>query len=583
MKRVMIRIVSAVLAAEAFAALPKMPVRPTPDAATLKMNAGRELKFMNPLPRQRCGGKTCGTYNNREFACPGLLTTQEHDLGDTIWNLRKVVWADRRLVAIDGRYLMCQLNWIRDHVHQMKGFCHWEHDLTSFLDFILDTQRADGQFFELIKQIDDPHWMFVPEDCSVLYPEDNQSLVRLELEADIEYLMVEGCVQAWRVTGDDEWLKRALPRLEKGIDYQTSDVKRWDPERGLCKRPYTIDTWDFTKDPGSACNRSVVLTEPMAIMHGDNTGVYQAMSQLAWINERFGNAEKAAAWRARAATLRANAMRHLWNGKFFIHQLAINCEPYDENEAERLSMSDAYALNRGMLTRDECRSIIEEYKGRRATTKAFAEWFTIDPPYNMKIGNHPPGEYVNGAICPFTAGELAKGAFENGFEKYGWDILQRLVKMIKEDDGKLFFLYHPTTRAPQGRGPSAWGAAAVLSAIDQGLAGITDLDKQYRRLRFAPRWAVTDYTEGRYLTGYERAAKFVDTRWVFTDRGLRYRVESPAQEVVAHILLSEGRHASKVLVNGVEQRFTVTKGESADYVDLVVKGHPSIDFEVLYE
>ena len=91
MKRVMIRIVSAVLAAEAFAALPKMPVRPTPDAATLKMNAGRELKFMNPLPRQRCGGKTCGTYNNREFACPGLLTTQEHDLGDTIWNLRKVV------------------------------------------------------------------------------------------------------------------------------------------------------------------------------------------------------------------------------------------------------------------------------------------------------------------------------------------------------------------------------------------------------------------------------------------------------------------------------------------------------------
>ena len=174
MKRVMIRIVSAVLAAEAFAALPKMPVRPTPDAATLKMNAGRELKFMNPLPRQRCGGKTCGTYNNREFACPGLLTTQEHDLGDTIWNLRKVVWADRRLVAIDGRYLMCQLNWIRDHVHQMKGFCHCEHDLTSFLDFILDTQRADGQFFELIKQIDDPHWMFVPEDCSVLYPEDNQ-------------------------------------------------------------------------------------------------------------------------------------------------------------------------------------------------------------------------------------------------------------------------------------------------------------------------------------------------------------------------------------------------------------------------
>ena len=27
---------------------------------------------------------------------------------------------------------------------------------------------------------------------------------------------------------------------------------------------------------------------PMSIMHGDNTGVYQAMNQLAWFNRRLG-------------------------------------------------------------------------------------------------------------------------------------------------------------------------------------------------------------------------------------------------------------------------------------------------------
>ena len=84
---------------------------------------------------------------------------------------------------------MTDKNWIRDHVHVMKAMRHWEYDLKSFLDFIIETQRKDGQFYELIKQVDDKHWSFVNEDCYVMYPEDNLSLVRLELEADIEYLV----------------------------------------------------------------------------------------------------------------------------------------------------------------------------------------------------------------------------------------------------------------------------------------------------------------------------------------------------------------------------------------------------------
>ena len=585
MKRLLLAVGLVLVSGLMEGALKPLPKGSLPDPAGLKINQGRTIPFQNPLPRMRCGKKACGTYNNWELAYPGVLTTRDHDFGETLWHLRKVVWADRRQVFIDGRVLMCQLNWIRDHIHQMKGYCHWEYDLTSFLDFILDTQRADGQFYELIKQLDDFHWTYVNPDCRVLYPEDNQSLVRLELEADIEYLMVEGCLQAWRVTGDDAWLKKALPRLEKGIDYQTRDVKRWDAAHGLCKRPYTIDTWDFTADPISGQNRTIQLDEPMAAMHGDNTGVYQAMRQLAWMNERFGNAEKAQAWRTRAERLRANVMKHLWNGRFFRHQLPLNCPPQDENEDRRLSMSDAYALNRGILTSDQCRSVIDEYRARRTTTEAFAEWFTIDPPYE-NFGPHPShrkGQYVNGAICPFTAGELAKGAFENGYEAYGWDILERLTKMVLRDQGRIFFLYHPTTGEPQGRGPSAWGAAAILSAVDQGLAGIQDQDKQYRRLRFAPRWAVTPYAEGRYLTGYELSKKKVDVRWIFTDKGFRYNLESPAEEVAAHLLVPAGKVPSKLLVDGVETIFALNDVFGSRYVDVNVRpGNGVVDFEVLY-
>lgn len=561
-----------------------LPEKKLPDPMCLEINRGREIVFANPLPRMRCDGKNCGTYNNWELAFPGVLTTSGADMGNVLWNLRKVVWADRRLVFIDGRTLVCQLNWVRDHIHQMKGYCHWEYDLTSFLDFILDTQRRDGQFYELIKQMDDFHWSFVPQDCSILYPEDNQSLVRLEIEADIEYLMVEGCLRAWRATGDDEWLRRALPKLEKGIDYMTGDAKRWDAVHGLCKRRYTIDTWDFTNDPRSGTDRSVNLLEPMAVMHGDNTGVFQAMKQLAWINERFGDTAKAAAWRSRAEKLRADIFKHLWNGRFFRHQLPLNCKALDEHENDRLSLSMAYALNRGILTTGQMRGVIGEFKSRRNTTKGFAEWFTIDPPYEPAFCGYPPGRYVNGSISPFTAGELARGAFECGEEAYGWDIIERMAGMIKRDDGKLYFLYDPATGKPQGGGPSAWGAAAILYAVDEGLAGVQDVDCQYRKIRFAPRWAVTPFAEGRYLTGYESSHKTVDVRWVFSEKGFRYNLRSPAVQVGAHLLLPVGKKPRLLRVDGNETPFSISTIGESRYLDAVVKPKDgTVDFEVLYD
>ncbi|MGN0887699.1 MAG: hypothetical protein ACI4UY_02335, partial [Kiritimatiellia bacterium] len=149
--------------------------------------------------------------------------------------------------------------------------------------------------------------------------------------------------------------------------------------------------------------------------------------------------------------------------------------------------------------------------------------------------------------------------------------------------GRIFFLYHPTTGEPQGRGPSAWGAAAILSAVDQGLAGIQDQDKQYRRLRFAPRWAVTPYAEGRYLTGYELSKKKVDVRWIFTDKGFRYNLESPAEEVAAHLLVPAGKVPSKLLVDGVETIFALSDVFGSRYVDVNVRpGNGVVDFEVQY-
>ena len=283
--------------------------------------------------------------------------------------------------------MTCSINWIRDHVYQSAAFRHWEGDMTSFIDFILDTQRQDGMFYEMILPMDrERHWKNSDPSCYRLFEDDFLSLVRFELESDVEYLMVEGCERAWRATGDDTWLKAALPRLEKGVAYLMSDPKRWDAERGLVKRAYTIDTWDFTFRPdpetGGGLLKIIPGYTPMAVMHGDNTGLYAALKSLAAFERRFGCDERAQSYEAAAVRLRKNVMKYLWNGTHFVHQLPLDPPvAHDGHERDRLSMSNAHALNRGILSLDERRAVISAFMKRRREAKSFAEWFTVDPPY----------------------------------------------------------------------------------------------------------------------------------------------------------------------------------------------------------
>ncbi len=568
-----------------FIFLSALPLVNTPITSDV-INEGATIRFEHPLPAMKVEGRENGTYNNIELGIPGVLTTLDTNLGMMLKQLRDNVLEGRHVVFVDGRFIPVYKNWIRDHVHTMKAFRHWERDLRTYLDFTIEHQRPDGSFLELIKQMDDKHWSFVAEDDIVFFPEDNLYLARLDIESDVEYLVVEGATEYFKATADRRWLRKNLRKLEKAIEYSTTSPKRWDPEHGLVKRAYTIDTWDFSYEKSGHYDRRITEKTPMAIMHGDNSGVYQAMKQLAWMNRKLHRKAKARRWEQKAETLRENAIKYLWNGKYFKHQLPLGCPPADDKEDIRLSLSNTYDINRGFTTIEQSRSIVEEYMFRRDTTSAFAEWFTIDPRYWPKFGeSYAHRGYINGLITSFTAGELAKAAFSCGYEAYGWDILCRFYENMVKDGGNVYFLYDRYTRAPQNAklGPAAWGAAALISAIDEGLAGIEDIDCRYRSLGFSPRWPVTPYKELRYFTGYELTGDIVDVRYILTGAGMRYCVDSPAKDIQAHILLPEGAQVSKVLLNHRVIPFELTETGGSRYVDFSA-GHlrGRTDIEILF-
>lgn len=488
------------------------------------------------------------------------------------WNNRVFLYGER-MVRVN-------LNWIRDYVLTLKGFRYTERDLTSFPDLLLEKQHGKGFFYEIIAPVSDLHsgrpfqtpdgrtvQISSPECC---YYEEGMDfgLCRLELEADVEYLMVEGAYMIWQATGDDAWLERNLPRLEKGLRYLTSDPLRWDSGYGLVKRPRTLDTWDFLDRESSSHERSVFPDDPMGIFHGDNTGLYYAKLLMAKMLRFFGQESSARRHEEEAAALRERIMKNLWNGRFFRHFLPLTPVDYGVDEAEQMSLSNAYALNRGILTLEERRSVINAYRAMRERYGGELDDFrNLEPPYPCFKGMKA-GAYVNGAIAPFVAGQLALGAFESGMEEYGVDILNRMgCKMLR--DGKLAFLYDWNGN-DIGGGPRCWCGAELMNAECAGLAGVVDQGKLFDSVTISPRFAAAGEKRAHVRLEYAASGAFTEYDYRFdAEKGMvRFELLSSHEHARVRMYLPSAYTPCEVKVNSVGIPFREERVGESRYVVL---------------
>eukprot|EP00825_Cyclidium_porcatum_P049220 TRINITY_DN8454_c0_g1_i2.p2 TRINITY_DN8454_c0_g1~~TRINITY_DN8454_c0_g1_i2.p2 ORF type:complete len:236 (-),score=-7.37 TRINITY_DN8454_c0_g1_i2:5-712(-) len=231
----------------------------------------------------------------------------------------------------------------------------------------------------------DQHLTFVKEKHRKVDAANRIGWVRLELEADVEYLMVEGAWTIWQATGDRKAMAARLPAMERALTYCFTDPTRWDEKHGALKRPFTPDTWDFTYGKSDR-NRRIDPDTPMAIMHGDNSGLYAACRQLAAMLRVVGEEAKAKDWDAKATALRDRVNRLCFNGKYYTHQILLQPVATGVNEEDILSLSNTYDINRGLPTHEMAVRIIDEYQHRRKLREKthFAEWFSIDPPCTLR-------------------------------------------------------------------------------------------------------------------------------------------------------------------------------------------------------
>lgn len=478
-----------------------------------------------------------------------------------------VNWNDRVFIVGDT-LVRPGMNWVRDHALASKSSRYVRTDMTSFLNLLLENQTSDGFFYEILAPETDIHGGDISsEKFRKLLPNTGYSLCRLEIEADVEYLMVEGVYYAWQATGDDQWLKKALPKLEKGLNYIMTDTTRWDKKHGLAKRVYTIDTWDFTTELVSQSVRDILPNAPMGIMHGDNTGLYRAMRLLAKMYDRVGDAGAAAKWNASADSLKARIDKHLWNGRFYKHYLPLDKVDFGVDLETQMTLSNSYDINR-MDSPEKAREVLKQYRLMREKFGGeFDDFRTINPAFPA-FQTFKSGEYTNGAIGFFVAGELAAAAFKNGMEQYGFDILERSAKKVLAD-GKISFLYNYDGKDVAG-GPRVWVGSELMFGLVEGLAGVVDNGCLFKDVEISPRWVVSREKKARIFLKYPVSGAYVDYafEWDKSNGKIFFTLHSKHDRANVRILLPAGAENATATVNGKRVESRVENVFSSKYLVL---------------
>ena len=458
-------------------------------------------------------------------------------------------WNDRVFIVGDT-LVRPGVHWVRDHALASKSSRYVKTDMTSFLNLLLENQTSDGFFYEILAPETDIHGGDISsEKFRKLLPNTGYGLCRLEIEADVEYLMVEGVYYAWQATGDDQWLKKALPKLEKGLNYIMTDPTRWDKTYELAKRVYTIDTWDFTNEIASQNVRDIFPIAPMGIMHGDNTGLYRAMRLLAKMYDRVGDAGAAAKWNASADSLKVRIDKYLWNGKFYKHYLPLDKVDLGVDLENQMTLSNSYDINR-MDSPEKAREVLRQYRlMREKFSGEFDDFRTINPAFPV-FKTFKSGRYTNGAIGFFVAGELAAAAFKNGMEQYGFDILERCAKKVLAD-GKLSFLYNYDGKDVAG-GPRAWVGSELMFGLVEGLAGVVDNGCLFKDVEISPRWVVSREKKARVFLKYPVSGAYVDYafEWDKPNGKIFFTLHSKHDRATVRILLPAGAENATASVGG---------------------------------
>ena len=386
-------------------------------------------------------------------------------------------------VTWKGKTYRYFVNWVLDNNNTTKGmqyFSPYSRDLT---DLLRENQKPDGMIWSFVQpDKNDYHYFETAYTYLGYFDRSNGAwFVRQPAENHVEYNYVNMMYQHWKASGDNEWMKSGLGCAMRALDFCVTDSLKWSRRFKLLKRPYCIDSWDFQVNdeytPPAPLSPTMVVVPgktKFGIFFGDNTGYFEACNQLAEMLDQAGMKSEAEKYRNRGKEILERLISLSWNGKYFTH--FIDEDPdvrrnLGVDEKSQIAQGNMYSLNRG-LPHDMNVAIINTYLDLKKKLPAGSpgEWYAIYPPFQRGFTQHDElWQYMNGGMAGHAMGEMARGAYENGFENYASGIMTYMLDLIKKSGNRLWFAY--TGSIPPPPPPPVFKPVDISKAANMDLLG----------------------------------------------------------------------------------------------------------------
>ena len=376
-----------------------------------------------------------------------FLMLKEGMMGDERRGYGEIIWKDQSYKFF--------VPWDLDNSNVMNGMQYFSAHDNGLTDLLRETQREDGLIWSFVSNRPEGFRYYETAYGHLNYYKKDKDVwfVRQPVDNHSDYCYVNMFYKQWKAGGNDEWMRKTIASAAKALDYCQNDPDRWSTRFQLLKRPYCIDSWDFQVDdaytPKAAIAHTMVIVPgktKFGVFFGDNTGYYEACNQLAEMYDHLQDTPQADRYRKRGEGILQRLSALSWNGRFFTH--FIDEDPSVKrdlgvDEKSQISQGNMYSLNRG-LPHEMNVAIIKSYLNLKDNLPEGSpgECYANYPPFEKGFGSHQEKwQYMNGGVAGHAIGELARGAYENGYENYGSDLLSRLLALGKKYNNKVYFSY----------------------------------------------------------------------------------------------------------------------------------------------
>ena len=171
---------------------------------------------------------------------------------------------------------------------------------------------------------------------------------------------------------------------------------------------------------------------------------------------------------------------------------------------------------------------------------------------------------------PWVGGELARGSFWFGRERYGVDLTRQYAEHLGRTGGAHVWYWPdgtPGFRTTNEVPYAGWGMAQWVAALVEGLAGVRDRSSLLRHVLLEPRWAAAGVREAAVVVRYAASGGYAAYRYSSDREGRKIglTVTGSGDTVDLRVLLPEGWGNPAIRIDGRELTTDVEQVDQSVY------------------